>query len=224
MPPETFLLPLESCSDPILVGGKAAGLGRLIRSGFRVPGGLCVTTAAFHETLRAAGIDVAGQWKRLMRASDGTREAMLDQFRDAVSGVSLHTTMRRTVDEALDRLGLTPDTLWAVRSSAPDEDAAEATYGGLHRTILGVGRPAIAAAIVECWASVWSSAAAAYRRHRSRTGAPPAMAVVLQPRLAPRAAGVAYSRHPVTRSENCVVINAVFGLGEPLVAGGVTPD
>jgi phosphohistidine swiveling domain-containing protein len=32
-----------------LIGGKAAGLGRLIRSGERVPDGFCITTAGFHR-------------------------------------------------------------------------------------------------------------------------------------------------------------------------------
>jgi phosphoenolpyruvate synthase/pyruvate phosphate dikinase len=224
MASENFLIPLASCSDPALVGGKAAGLGRLVRSGFHVPPGLCLTIDAFHEALRAAGLDVARQWKRLARVPDDAREAILDEHRRAMTGISLPKPLQDQLDQTLDRFDTAPDTQWAVRSSASNEDATEATYGGLYRTVLGVRREAIAAAVVECWASLWTPAAVAYRRRLPRTGGPPAMAVVLQPLLAPRAAGVAYSRHPVTGMDRQVVINAVFGLAEPLVGGVVAPD
>src|SRR5437867_237237 len=117
----SLLVSLKSCDDPALVGGKAAGLGWLLRNGFSVPPGLCVTIAAYHATLR------------------------------------------------------TP-------------------------------------------------AAFAYHQRLGRGGVVPAMAVVLQPLLSPRAAGVAYSCHPVTGQRDQVVINAVFGLAEPLVSGQMIPD
>ena len=42
------VIPLSECSAELvgLVGGKAAGLGELIRLGERVPPGFCVTTEA----------------------------------------------------------------------------------------------------------------------------------------------------------------------------------
>jgi pyruvate,water dikinase len=50
------------------------------------------------------------------------------------------------------------------------------------------------------------------------------MAVLIQPLIAARSAGVAFSRHPVTGASNVVVINAVAGLADALVSGAVTPD
>ena len=52
----------------------------------------------------------------------------------------------------------------------------------------------------------------------------PAMAVVVQPMLDAKAAGVAYSIHPVTGRTSQVAINAVPGLASALVSGEVTPD
>src|SRR5262249_40672250 len=40
-----------------LVGGKGANLGELTRAGFPVPGGFCVTTAAYRAVAREAGIE-----------------------------------------------------------------------------------------------------------------------------------------------------------------------
>ncbi|HET8788603.1 MAG TPA: PEP/pyruvate-binding domain-containing protein, partial [Actinomycetes bacterium] len=48
---------LEECdagSGP-LVGGKAVGLGHLVRLGLRVPPGFAVTTAAYREALAGGG-------------------------------------------------------------------------------------------------------------------------------------------------------------------------
>jgi pyruvate,water dikinase len=50
------------------------------------------------------------------------------------------------------------------------------------------------------------------------------MAVVIQPLLEAKAAGVAYSIHPITRQTTRVVINAVAGLAAALVDGRATPD
>lgn len=187
-----LILPLDACEDPLLVGGKAAGLGRLIRLGFRVPPGLCLTTEAYRTCLRERALLLP--------------QPLLDD-----------------IHLALDRCGLSRDTLLAVRSSASDEDGRQATAAGIYRTLLSVPRSALGRAVAECWASLSTASAAAYRE-RARPAGSPAMAVVIQPLLAPRAAGVAFSRHPVTSDPRQVVINAVPGLAEPLVSGRMTPD
>jgi 3-hydroxyisobutyrate dehydrogenase/2-hydroxy-3-oxopropionate reductase len=50
------------------------------------------------------------------------------------------------------------------------------------------------------------------------------MAVVVQALVPAQAAAVAFTRHPVTGRADHVLINAVPGLGEEMVAGTVTPD
>lgn len=219
-----LVLTLESCDDPALVGGKGAGLGRLIRSGFPVPPGLCVTTQAYRDGLRTGGIDDAARWARLGRASETHRATLLEETRRLITALSLPQPFLDLIGQGLDRLGLGRDTILAVRSSAFDEDGAHATFAGIYRTRLGVSRDMLAPALLECWASLWTEAALAYRSRVGRAGVEPAMAVILQPLLSPRAAGVAYSRHPLTGEQTQVLINAVFGLAQPLVAGTVTPD
>jgi pyruvate,water dikinase len=50
------------------------------------------------------------------------------------------------------------------------------------------------------------------------------MAVVIQRMLRPRAAGVMFTRSPVTGDRSVVAIEGTWGLGSALVAGEVTPD
>jgi pyruvate,water dikinase len=219
-----LVLPLESCDDPTLVGGKGAGLGRLIQSGFHVPPGLCVTIQAYRESLRAGGFDDAARWACLCQASDERRRALVEEDRRLVTSLALSRPLLALIDEELHRLGFGRETAFAVRSSASDEDGAKATFAGLYRTKLGVPREGFSQAILDCWASLWTEAALVYRLRVGGRSAAPAMAVIIQPMLAPRAAGVAYSRHPITGEPQQVWINAVFGLAEPLASGTVTPD
>ena len=59
--PASHVLRLEECradSGP-LVGGKAVGLGHLVRQGLRVPPGFAVTTAAYRRLGGDGGLPVA---------------------------------------------------------------------------------------------------------------------------------------------------------------------
>jgi pyruvate, water dikinase len=109
----------------------------------------------------------------------------------------------------------------AVRSSAAAEDAADASYAGEHDSYLDVvGADAVADAVVACWASLYTARAVAYRRGRPAG----AMAVVVQRMVAARAAGVFMTLNPANGDRATFVCEAVWGLGEPLVSGTVTPD
>ena len=59
-----------------LIGGKAAKLARLMRAGFAVPGGFCITTDAFRRMLlRVPSLDE--RLERLSRLQPDDREAIL---------------------------------------------------------------------------------------------------------------------------------------------------
>ncbi|MGH7233666.1 MAG: PEP/pyruvate-binding domain-containing protein [Nitrospiraceae bacterium] len=226
--PEPFFLPLEACEDPALVGGKAAGLGRLLRQGFPVPPGFCLTTVVYRQALKELGIDPEAQWEQARVASDSSRDDLLKECRRRIETFSTAQTMLWISELKLSQVERTRDTdndtLWAVRSSASDEDTITASFAGVYHTRLGVSRSRMASAIIECWASIWTPASLAYHTRSASQRTIPCMAVVLQPLLSPLAAGVAYSRHPVAGRSDVVAINSVVGLAEPLVGGRVTPD
>jgi phosphoenolpyruvate synthase/pyruvate phosphate dikinase len=107
----------------------------------------------------------------------------------------------------------------AVRSSAPGEDARERSAAGQYESILGVppvGLPAIVKLVYE---SASSERVRAYRGDAVATG----MAVVIQREVPASRAGVAFSRDPIS-GEDVVVVECVFGQGDPLVSGLAAPD
>lgn len=108
----------------------------------------------------------------------------------------------------------------AVRSSAADEDTAGRSAAGQYESVMGVrGFDRLVAAIEECYRAVDSQRARAYRGERDG-----AMALVVQREVPSDRAGVGFSVDPVTRADTHVLLEAVFGHGEGVVSGLVTPD
>jgi pyruvate,water dikinase len=112
---------------------------------------------------------------------------------------------------------------FAVRSSAVDEDGANASFAGQHLTVLNVhSAEDVPGAIREVWWSANSDSAITYRQ-KVGLFTKPSVGVVVQTLLNPSAAGVMFTEHPVTgRDER--LIEASWGLGEAVVAGLVVPD
>jgi phosphoenolpyruvate synthase/pyruvate phosphate dikinase len=111
----------------------------------------------------------------------------------------------------------------AVRSSAVDEDGADASFAGQHLTLLNVPSASeLCDALREIWWSANSDSAITYRQ-RLGLFTRPSVAVVVQTLLDVDVAGVLFTRNPVTGADERM-IEASWGLGEAVVAGLVIPD
>jgi pyruvate,water dikinase len=113
--------------------------------------------------------------------------------------------------------------LLAVRSSSLDEDSADASFAGAHLSVLAVSGPdATVSAVGAVHASGTQPGAQGYRQRLGLT-ASSRMAVVVQRLVDADAAGVMFTRNPVSGADERV-IEAGWGLGEAVVAGLITPD
>jgi pyruvate,water dikinase len=222
--PRPLTLPLTACDDPSLVGGKAAGLSRLIHHGFRVPPGVCLTTEAYRRSLSEWGINPRERWREALSGPESAQHRLLTKCSAAILKSSVPEEFLRSVRETLAQLSVSESTLLAIRSSATDEDGIHASFAGLYETQLGVPLQGIGEAIKECWASVWREKVLKYHLRLGLGDMVPEMAVIIQPVLAASAAGVAFSQHPLSGHRDRVAINAVLGIAAPLVSGEVTPD
>jgi pyruvate,water dikinase len=111
----------------------------------------------------------------------------------------------------------------AVRSSAVDEDGAEASFAGQHLTRLNVPSvEEVASAVRDIWWSANSDSAITYRQ-RVGLFTRPSVGVVVQSLVNPDVAGVMFTENPITGADERVV-EATWGLGEAVVAGLVIPD
>jgi phosphohistidine swiveling domain-containing protein len=123
-----------------------------------------------------------------------------------------------------------PEQRFAVRSSAAAEDLVGASFAGLYETALDVGLDELPDAVRQVVDSAASARVAAYRQAHPQpatansSGAAGGMAVLVQVMIPADAAGVAFTANPLTGDRDEVVISAVPGLGERLVAGQATGD
>ncbi|MFD6225983.1 rifamycin-inactivating phosphotransferase [Streptomyces sp. NPDC060232] len=211
-----------------LVGGKGAHLGALSRiEGVRVPGGFCVTTAAFRRIIEGAPA-VDGLLDRLSRvpADDHDREAIRTlsaQIRRTIEGSAIPDDLVAAITRALARSG--ERAAYAVRSSATAEDLPTASFAGQQDTYLDVvGPAAVLRHISRCWASLFTERAVTYRHRGGIDHRTVHMAVVVQRMAFPHASGVLFTADPLTGNRKVATVNAGPGLGEALVSGLVNPD
>lgn len=217
----------EECLHVDRVGGKAAGLARLVACGAPVPAGFCLTTRAYHEFVAANGLEAS--IRAALTAPEGeSRRSAVDRLRTAflsapIPGpiaIELAAGYRSLGDNAHDA-----NPAVAVRSSATAEDLAEASFAGGQSTILNVrGLEALQDAVRGCWSSLWSERVIAYRQRIGVAGVDLALAVVVQRMVQARVAGVLFTRDPVMDRADTLVLEACWGLGESLVGGEITPQ
>lgn len=205
MPYTQWLEELHRGHEPSF-GGKSAGLGELLAAGIPVPPGFAISTEAYRGALVQAGIDDPTP-ERIKAAP--LPEAVRDEI------VRRYDELARALDE--------DEPPVAVRSSAVDEDSADATFAGMQETQLWVREAdSVCAAVRSCWASLHSPTAVSYRE---RLGAEdPTMGVAVQLMVDAAVSGVMFTCNPVSGDPSMVAINASWGLGLAVVGGEVTPD
>ncbi|MDQ5854739.1 MAG: phosphoenolpyruvate synthase, partial [Actinomycetota bacterium] len=151
-----------------VVGGKAANLGELIRAGFPVPPGFCITTAAYQQV----AVDVFDLDSQHI-------SSIAEPARTAILAASVPTAITDAVERAYRALG--HDVPVAVRSSATAEDLPWASFAGQQDTYLNiVGVNALLDAVRRCWASLWIDRAVSYRTTNGIDHATVGLAVVVQ--------------------------------------------
>lgn len=123
----------------------------------------------------------------------------------------------------LETLNPSPEQPLVVRSSAIGEDSATASAAGQYESLLNLtSQPALEQAILRCQASYNLTAAAQYRQDRGT--AEGGMAVIVQTQIQGVFSGVAFSRDPIARQGEAVIVEALAGMAVQVVSGRKTPN
>jgi len=212
--------------DVAVAGGKGVGLGGLVQAGLPVAPGFVLNTAAYADFVEAnhLGPGIHELAALSPTAAPQDYEDASKRIRALFTGGTMPAAIAAELGAAYGRLG-GGDTAVAVRSSATAEDLASASFAGQQDTYLNVrGEEGLAAAVTQCWASLWTARAMAYR---AREGIGPdtvRLAVVVQRMVDAEAAGVMFTANPANGRRDQTVISAAWGLGESVVSGSVTTD
>jgi phosphoenolpyruvate synthase/pyruvate phosphate dikinase len=217
---------LDSTLLPI-AGGKAANLGELIRAGFSVPPGFCVTTAAYIQ-VSAELAPLLADLNALQSGETARRAALAAAARRVLEEAPVPPAVTEAITAAylmLKNEGNGGPVPVAVRSSATAEDLPYASFAGQQETYLNVvGIEAVLSAVRHCWASLWTERAVSYRASLGFDHRAVNLAVIVQRMIDARVAGVLFTANPLTGKRHQAVIDASPGLGEAIVSGVVNPD
>ena len=210
--------------DIPLVGGKGANLGEMTNAGIPVPQGFIVTSSAYNQFVKEAGLEK--KIRSLLAPLDANDSKQLQSISEKIKNIIVKATMPADLDKAIrSAYKEMKGGLVAVRSSATAEDLPDASFAGQQATFLNVqGTDDVVKAVQKCWASLFEARAIFYRIENKFDHFKVSIAVPVQHMVQSLASGVMFTVEPTTSDVSKIVIEAVLGLGEMIVSGDVTPD
>lgn len=219
-------------TDVDLVGGKSSSLGEMTSStNIPVPYGFATTARGYRYFMEKTGIN------------DKVNE-LLASIKDYENSDELHKTcveIRRMIVEAempkdladdikhaYDKLGKKmgqKNPFVAVRSSATAEDLPDASFAGQQESYLNVvGRDDVVKKVQECYSSLFTDRATYYRQKQGFPHEKVALSAAVQMMVFSEASGIMFSVNVANGDDSKITIDAIWGLGEYIVLGKVTPD
>ena len=222
-----------SITDVGIVGGKNASLGemysKLSSKGIAVPDGFATTAFAFEEFLTHNSLHLPlynlmlqldrKNYSNLKETGAKARKLLLDAQLSEQLQTAIITAYKELCDNNYFEV--------AVRSSATAEDLPEASFAGQHESYLNIkGETALLNAVKKCYASLYTDRAIKYREDNGFDHQKVDLSVGIQKmvRSDKAASGVCFTLEPESGFRDIIHIAGVWGLGENIVQGTVTPD
>ncbi len=231
----TYIIPFKeiSISDVPKVGGKNASLGemfsKLSSKGIQVPDGFATTAFAFQEFLTQNSLPAP--LHKLMENLDRKNYSNLveigEKARKLMMNADLPEKFQSAIVKAYQELSGQTDLEVAVRSSATAEDLPQASFAGQHESYLNIkGENALLQAVKKCYTSLFTDRAIKYREDNGFAYEKVALSVGIQKmvRSDKACSGVGFTLEPESGFRDIIHLAGVWGLGENIVQGTVTPD
>lgn len=211
--------------DTEMAGGKGANLGDMAQAGFPIPPGFVILAPAFRRVASDPGL--TARIKEILAGVDYANSDRMSaaerEIRSLFAQISIPDDLKGMVVAYYRALG--DNLAVAVRSSATAEDLAGASFAGQQETFLNVvGEEELLKAVCKCWSSLYTSQAIFYRHQKGFDDVQVSMAVVVQSMIQSEKSGVVFTVDPVQRNHFQMTVEAVWGLGEGIVSGKITPD
>jgi pyruvate, water dikinase len=228
-----------------VAGGKGANLAEIYNLKIPVPAGFVVTAQSYDYFLKKA--DLREKINEILKGLDYEDTEKLNQATKEVRDLILKAKVPKEMEEeiienyeildvddskkskgsksALDILKNSAEPIFvAVRSSATAEDLADASFAGQQDSFVNIkGNTELILHIKKCFASLFTARATYYRNKKGFEHDKVSLAVVVQKMVDSDKSGVMFSKDPAHKNDN-TIIEAVWGLGEGIVSGAITPD
>jgi len=215
-------------NDIDLVGGKGANLGEMAAAGFPIPQGFIVTSKAYFDFIEENKLKskIHQELKKIDLNNPQTINETSEKIKALILSRKISPALAKEIIFNYLKLGgIISHALVAIRSSATAEDLPTASFAGQQKTFLNIkGEANVLKKVQECWASLFEARAIFYREEKGFNHFKVGLAVPIQEMIPAEISGVMFTVNPVTNQKNQIIIEAVWGLGEYIVQGEVTPD
>lgn len=211
--------------DIPIAGGKGANLGEMTQAGIPVPPGFVVLSSAYFEFLEKNGL--RPKIHQILSTTDATDPAQLApaaaKIQKIMGQATVPTEVAKEIFLAYAKIGSRAPV--AVRSSATAEDLPDASFAGQQESYLNVlGDANVVDRVKACWLSLFGARAIFYRQEQKFDHFKVGIAVPVQKMIQSEVSGVMFTVDPISHDRDKIVIEAVWGLGDYIVQGVVTPD
>lgn len=215
-------------NDGAMVGGKGANLGEMAAAGFPVPRGFIITSHAYFNFLEENKLKskIHQELKRINLDDPQSINEASGKIKKIILSGRISPQLAKEIIFSYLKLGGIISHAWvAIRSSATAEDLPTASFAGQQRTFLNIrGEANVLRKVQECWASLFEARAIFYREEKGFDHFKVGLAIPVQEMVPAEISGVMFTINPITHEKNHLIIEAVWGLGEYIVQGEVTPD
>jgi len=225
-----------SIKDVPLVGGKNASLGEmycnLTKKGINIPNGFAITAKGYFDFLKQG--QIYDEIKQILESHNLKDVKELQKAGKLIRNLILKTPLPEKLEkEILNAYRKLSDEYKqnnvdvAVRSSATAEDLPSASFAGQHETYLNVsGEKNLLATVKKSYSSLFLDRAITYRIEKGFDHLKIAISTGVQKMVRSDlgSSGVMFSLDTETGFKDVIVINGIYGLGELIVKGKITPD
>jgi len=202
-------------------GKKGLRLIEMKKMGLPVPDGIILSVEYLNRVIDTLNVEqkLHELWQL---ENDGNQDIDASAF-EIFNNVKPAADIQSQLEHALKGLeNFHNDMVFAVRSAALNEDDEDSSFAGQYATILNVTLSEIWQAIFRCYSSWWTDRAVIYRKQNNIKTSFPMLSIIIQHQLQPACSGVVFTRHPLKKT-NTILVEAICGIGENLVSGGVSP-
>ncbi len=219
-----------SLEDVNLVGGKGGNLGEMYNLGIPIPNGFVVTSTAYFQFIKENNLQPKIQ--DILKITDVDQPDQLltasKKIRSLIRKTPVSQGLSLEIMKAYKRLsgfGGLKNIPVAVRTSATAEDSSDASFAGQGDTFLNViGEVNVVNRVRECWSSLFTSRSIFYQVKKKYNHFEIGVAVPVQKLVNSEISGIMFTTNPVTNAKNEIIIETIWGLGEYIVQGKITPD
>lgn len=218
--------------DVNLVGGKSSSLGEMTSSmDVPVPYGFATTARAYryfmHQTKLNDKVNALLESIKDYENSDELHTTC-QQIRDLIISATMPEDLANDIKQAYAELAKKmgqDDPFVAIRSSATAEDLPNASFAGQQESYLNIkGAADVVNRVQQCYSSLFTDRATYYRHKQHFPHEKVALSAAVQMMVFSKASGIMFSVNVANGDASKIVIDAIYGLGEYIVLGKVTPD